>query len=247
MNIPNPRRTVAMLGMAVLMSATSARATILLIDQFGDTQHLLVPPGTFDSNNVLGAMLGGFRYASITQTTGAPGSTDSMDVNSPIVNELDFHNQTGSIANLIFFYDGTNGTSGTPAFLLGADLTNGGANNQLDLGIESDHAVTVTVDVFSGLGTAQSEATYLLSNDSAFHTYSTLFSGFAPISGGGADFANVSTFEVKINGASQLDLAINGISTSGPAGVPEPATLGMMGAGLVGIGLISRRKRATKT
>lgn len=223
-------------ALAGLVFASSANASSFIIDPFDVTQQLL----TSNSSNVAAAsVIGGNRYASINRTSGTV--TDSLNINNPTVGVLDLSMAAGDTSDMRLLYDGTTNNTGVNAFsLTGIDFTQLGTLTLIRVNLQSDHTNTLTMKVYTDAGD-YSTATVNYSNDGLFHDYDTDFAAFAS-TGAGADFTNVKAFELIISGVPQQDLQMDSISAEANA-TPEPSTMLLLGGGLVGLGVFSRRRR----
>jgi hypothetical protein len=188
---------------------------------------------------VAAGVIGGNRYASITQTSGL--LTDSLNINQLSSDVLDLSMSAGDSSDMRLLYDGTTSTSGVNAFgLSGIDFTQGGVLSLIRISLQSDHLNTLTMKVYTN-ATDFSTATVNYTNDAIFNNYDTPFASFVA-SGAGADFSNVNAFELTISGVPAQDLQMGFISAEANA-TPEPSTMLLLGGGLVGLGVFSRRRR----
>jgi hypothetical protein len=230
-----------MLGTPALMAANS-HASVIFIDQFGTTQNLSTGGTTF-SNVAGGDILGVHRYASLTGHTGT--TNDTLDINAPTANELDFSNGTSSSSNLTVIYDGTTFSDGAIHFGLGGfDLTSGGLNSLFSFIVNSDHVIDVIFNIYSGPDASLHSQLDTPVTSFGDHFIDAPFSSFAPVGGPGADFANVSAVTLTVTGTPGLNLALKqGISTGPLTPAPEPVTLALTGSGLLGLGFFARKRK----
>jgi hypothetical protein len=235
-------KSVLMLGTAALM-AVNSNASVIVIDQFGTTQNLSTAGTTF-TNVAGGDILGGQRYASLTGHTGL--TDDTLDINVPIVNELDFTNGTASSSNLTVIYDGTANTDGLIHFGLGGfDLTSAGLNSIFSFVMNGDHPVNVVFDVYTGADATHDSRLVTAVAGFGDQNVNALFSSFVDAgTNGGADFASVSAITLTVNGTAGLNLALKqGISAGPSTPTPEPVTLALTGSGLLGLGFFARKRK----
>lgn len=230
-------------AVAVTLTAGLASAAVL-IDNFNTTQNLvasgLTNPVT-DSSGVAtaGTSIGDSRFASITRTVG--GLTASIDINSPTAGVFSHSNATGVESDSFVLWDG--GIDGTisPTGLTGlaSDLTGGGANNALRFVSSVDVSdVVVTFRFYTGSLGQYSEIVQPLTGGGTNVDYILPFAVFTSI-GGGADFTNVGAITMGITGQPRMDLQMDLVETTNS--IPEPATLGLIGAALIGLAFVRRK------
>jgi hypothetical protein len=223
-------------ALAGIVFASVANATSFIIDPFSDPQQLTA---SHSSNVAAPGAIGGNRYASITQHSGI--QTDTLNIDAPTTDILDLSMLAGDTSDMRLLYDGTTNTTGVNAFGLGGiDFTQGGALSLIRVYLESGQTNSLTMNVYTD-ASDYSTATINYSNDGSFHNFDTPFTSFVA-TGGGADFTNVNAFEVTINGVPQQDLEMGFISAEASS-APEPSTMLLLGGGLVGLGVFSRRRR----
>jgi hypothetical protein len=135
--------------------------------------------------------------------------------------------------------DGTLNQTGLPA----TDLTDSGANTLIGLSVRSDLLAPITLTFYS-LGGSSS---YTLNtpaqgfNATPFTNYAIAMTSFTTMSGTGANFSAITAATMLINGQSQPGLDVE-IQNYRAMATPEPGTFGLIGAGLVGLAFIRRRK-----
>src|SRR5580704_14092251 len=98
-------------ALAGTVFASLANASSFIIDPFDVTQKLTA---TSSSNVAAADAIGGHRYGSITQTSGA--GSDTLNINDPSVNVLDFSTSAADTSNMRLLYDGTSNNTGSDAF-----------------------------------------------------------------------------------------------------------------------------------
>lgn len=139
---------------------------------------------------------------------------------------------------MMFSYDGNSGFGFDPAGLGSVDLTGGGANAALVLGVAfNDVPFTATIDIFSNGGADQ--ATYQLNIPGMLLNGGTLFASFADFVGP-VDFTDVSAVRMTLNSEYGQDTRLDYFAASPPA-LPEPASLLLTGLGWAA--LIGYRRR----
>jgi hypothetical protein len=128
-------------------------------------------------------------------------------------------------------------------FLSGPLFTASGTTAPTSL---ANGATSAPLPVASGTGTAartdSNSATFAPYINNGITTYSVpifTLTGLT-VNGGGGNASVVN----NLNGTIHADVTY---TFNAASQTPEPATLGLIGGGLVGIGLISRRKRVHKT
>ncbi len=187
----------------------------------------------------------GTRWMSITQTSGS--DPDTGDVNQGSPNALSFNNSSGSSSNLLVRWDG----SATGSLIFTAtpvDVTSGFSNSAFILQVlGSDHpvpggiSITVYTDATHHSTATQNDPLIFPDLGDPPQDLLFLFSSFTPDSGASAvDFTHITAIDLNLKGSKALDMTLDFLQ-AGPS--PEPGTWVMMGAGLLGLGAVARRRK----
>ena len=258
----------ALMGLA--SSAQAGVIIDKFIDPVGGWQEVTTISGTdfnqsgpFSTANVIG----GYRDLSVTKLSGdAPGETSMTVYNG----KLSFNNDTSVTGKGVITWDGSNsagagGSSVAPLGLGGIDLTSGGAADQflvdvftadlgfnysislwdmdgdrstLSAGVQFQVNSTITTNYlfyWFNLPTGEYCNGTLVPPDCTDPTTELQFGIDRP--DGEIDFTRIGAIQLTLQGArADVDMAIGMIRT-----VPEPATLGLVGLALLGVGAMGRR------
>lgn len=250
------------------MAFSSAQAALVTVDDFSSgifeagTALEIDGVGTA-AGQQLGTMLGGERDVYLRVTAAVAGSPDASAEVQTGVGEFEYSNRIGAQSDFLIQWDGSDGqTSGGADYdnptgelsqgLGGIDLTMGGMFDAFGTLFTLDgNTVESFVMLFSSAGDSSVHFFDKEGPETGFQHFakfnnSGAADAFTVVSGAGADFTSITAIVIGGRAAAgsagtglnlQLDL-IDSIT------VPEPATLALFGAGLVGIGAIRRRRKA---
>jgi len=235
------------LGLAVLSHGA------VMIDNFNGPLNLNIPalggnPSGVSGGNSHASILGGSRGISFSRTAG--NGAESLNVDLGGTGILEFASGSFDTVTAFMQWDGdTNPNSLNASGLGGFDLSQGGANNRLVITQHADRPTNltnfgaITITLYSGAGNASSLTMQTINTAflGPFIEIEFPFAAFVATQGAGANLANIGAIELSINGnnAPGLDLAFDFLEARS---IPEPATLLLVGAALVGAGLLRRRR-----
>jgi len=240
--------TAVLAGATLFGASTAVQAADIIIDDFNTGGSLTLPgdgSGGTTATDTASAptteIIGGEREASLEiVNAGNSSSVVQATVSSGTLDIGAGPQGTGAEYKAIFTYDG----SGSPGSGLGVDLTDGGTNDRFIAIIdENDFPISFELTLNDGTNTD----TFAGSTPGGIApaapqaTASVLFADFPNFGGPGAvDFTSIESIELAFTFGSGADLSFDVIASSSP--VPVPATFGLVGAGLIGLGLVARRR-----
>lgn len=184
------------------------------------------PVDTCDALQGVGTIIGGEREIDLTWMSGIGAA--SVTVGGGMLN---FSNDATVISNMVVTYDGVGFET------MNEDLTWGGLTDTFAIDL-------TTLDLINGF-----DAHMIIKDvNNVSHQYDfpaapavapiTLFVPFAVFTGGGVDMTMVKSIVFDVTGAiADVDLGVSMIRK-----VPEPTTVAIMGLGLLGFGLLRRKK-----
>ncbi len=205
----NKKFIVMVLVLLGMMVIGTAYAATIQIDDFTNTTL----PGTmsitsgmlgFADGDTLTGVIGGERDLRLFHTGGSGAVSLNIDAG---LQRLAFASAPGTSGSFIVTWDGNDDSPATRSYLLGADLTDGGVNDNLMLSVYADQVGwSMQVDVYTDAANVSSFS--FTENDDIRTTGRVYLMPFADFAGT-ANFANVGAVEITVTGVDDLDLTID--------------------------------------
>jgi hypothetical protein len=239
----NLKKLVPILALGIV----PANATVIFIDDFNASQTVFAGPigpnpVSSQSGVAVGSnVLGGARSLEVTRTSGT-----SIDFGTVGLGSLTMALAPADSGFASLIWDGdTNGTLNQNG-IVPVDLTDAGSNTAIALSVRSDLVAPIILTFYSGNGNS---STYSFNTPAQgfgatpFTDYVIAMSSFVTSSGTGANFTGITAATLFIDGQFQpgLDVEVQNYQAMNP--IPEPASFGLVAAGLAGLFIRRHRKQ----
>jgi hypothetical protein len=222
-------------ALGAIALAPAANATLVEVSINGGAFQTLcaAAPGTPCSNT---AAFGGIGFVITGMTTNSPGTASLADVLSAAVNITD-SNAAGTTTNVVLRAGDTGfGAPSAPASLaseIGGSVLIGGASNLLSFiscvdGTNASDSCPGTVATAPVTPNITSPTASYSGNDTA------------AVAALGHPFSMTEQLTLTLTGGTSFNYSASSDLTP----VPEPASLALLGVGLLGVGLVASRKRS---